>query len=60
MRKSLKWYSLMMLIIIVCCVWVFRDDFTPQLVNEGTSELAVDDRWGTIIASYVNLRRIKL
>lgn len=50
----------MMLIIIVCCVWVFRDDFTPQFVKAGTSEIAVDDRWGSIIASNVNSRGIKL
>ena len=50
----------MMLIIIVCCVWVFRDDVTPQFVKAGTSEIAVDDRWGSIIASNVNSRGIKL
>lgn len=50
----------MMIVVVACGVWVFRDDFAPQLVKAGTADIAVDDRWGGIISANVNAKGIKL
>ena len=60
MRKSVRWYLSVMLVVIACSIWVFMDDYNPQAVKQGASEITRDSRWNGIIAGNINSRGIKL
>ena len=60
MRKSVRWYLSVMLVVIACSIWVFMDDYNPQAVKQGASGITRDSRWNGIIAGNINSRGIKL
>ena len=60
MRKSVRWYLSVMLVVIACSIWAFMDDYNPQAVKQGASEITRDSRWNGIIAGNINSRGIKL
>lgn len=60
MRKSVRWYLSVMFVVIACSIWVFMDDYNPQAVKQGASEITRDSRWNGIIAGNINSRGIKL
>ena len=60
MRKSVRWYLSVMLVVIACSIWVFMDDYNPQAVKQGASGITRDSRWSGIIAGNINSRGIKL
>lgn len=60
MRKSVRWYLSVMLVVIACSIWVFMDDYNPQAVKQGASGITRDSRWNGIIAGNINSREIKL
>ena len=49
-----------MLVVIACSIWAFMDDYNPQAVKQGASEITRDSRWNGIIAGNINSRGIKL
>ena len=49
MRKSVRWYLSVMLVVIACSIWVFMDDYNPQAVKQGASGITRDSRWNGII-----------
>ena len=60
MRKSVRWYLFMMIVVMACSVWVFMDDYNSQAVRQGTAAITRDNRWGSIIAANINSKGIKL
>lgn len=60
MRRAVKGYLFAALLICVCCVWVFREDYIPQSVKAGTGSLSRDKQWDSIISANINSKVIKV
>ena len=60
MRKSVRWYLSVMLVVIACSIWVFMDDYNPQAVKQGASGITRDSRWNGIIVQYISQLQITI